>query len=212
MNKNKIQECCNSVIPTNAARPFKKPAYILTNPAVIQLLDEKPRANILELGAGSLRNSLYLQEKGFLLSVLEIKGIEKRFPEQYKKFGALNNGQVFYKFPFGKKYEFVICTFVIETICNPEQRVFLLTSSLKVLKLHGTLLISVRGPKDLVTAVKSGIPCSDGYLTPGYSFSRSYTPRQLTELLISCGYANISLLHKATTKEPEYLHAIAFKE
>ncbi|MGD0877785.1 MAG: methyltransferase domain-containing protein [Anaerolineales bacterium] len=211
MGKNNYSDCCNYVNPVNGARPFKTPAEIITKPYVLNLLKEKPKANFLEIGAGALRNTLFLQEKGFSVDVFEVKGIEKRFPEQYKLFMGRSNGNVYYKFPVDRTYDFILCTFVIETICNPEQRTYLLVSSLKVLKPKGILLISVRGPKDLVTGTKSGIPCSDGFLTPGYSFSRSYTPKQLRELLASCEYNHVKLLHKESTKEPEYLHALASK-
>jgi hypothetical protein len=204
-------DCCSTVNTINGARPFKEPAHILTIPAVVQILNQRSPAQILELGAGCLRNALHLQKAGHSVSILEVKGIEKRFPIQYALFRAAG-GSIHYSFPLSHRFDLVLCTFVIESICNPHQRTHLLALSAASLKAQGLLLISVRGPGDLVTARNAGIRCSDGYLTPGYTFARSYNLRQLRSLLLSSGYRTVWPLHKPTTKRPEYLHVIASKE
>lgn len=205
------KNCCEAVIPYNAARPFKKPAPVLSKPKVKKLLSQKNTQKILEIGAGNLRNALALQDLGISVFVLEVKGIENRFPTQYKDFIS-KGGKIFYSFPNNIKVDIVLATFVIETICNVAQRKFILEMALDSLKKNGAMIVSVRGPADLVTARAKGIRCSDGYLTPNKTFARSYTKAQLRALLYTCGFQSIDFLHKKNVKQPEYLHAIAWKE
>ena len=202
--------CCNGVIPCNAARPFNKPASILSFETTRRVIQRYRGGKILELGAGCLRNALYLQEQGFNVHVVEAKGIEHRFPEQYTRFRKAG-GKVYYTFPNQLKYNLAVATFVIETICNIELRNSLLLSIAASLKEDGALIISVRGPSDLVTATASGIKCSDGFITPSKTFARAYTRTQLDLFLKRCGYKTVEFLHKKDTKQPEYLHAIAWK-
>ncbi len=73
------ESCCDQVIPTNAARPFKQPAAVLKKNLVQEILSKNQGRTVLEIGGGCLRNSRYLQGLGFKIHVLEVKGIEDRF-------------------------------------------------------------------------------------------------------------------------------------
>jgi hypothetical protein len=188
---------------------FRNPAPILSKPAVLSLLEDRDGAEVLEIGAGCLRNSLYLQSLGFVVSVVEVKGIEDRFPEQYDTF-LRRGGRVFYSVP-AHRFNWALGTFVIETICNPTVRNQLIRDVHGSLAHGGFLLLSVRGPKDLITAQAKGVRLSDGYLTPNRTFSRAFSPKQLQILMKSCGFKELHLLHKASTADPELLHAIAYK-
>jgi hypothetical protein len=108
-------------------------------------------------------------------------------------------------------YDFAVCTFVIESVCRPLERVDLLVKARIALRRHGFLILSTRGPADVVTARAEGVRCSDGYITPNKSFARSFTRDQLTRLLRAAGFLNVEFLHKQTTKEPELLHAVAHR-
>ncbi len=103
----------------------------------------------------------------------------------------------------------VISTFVIETICDRRERIGLLRNVYAHLHPGGVLVISARGPRDLLTAVNEGVRCGDGYVTPNRSFARSYTREQMSKLLKKVGFQETVFLHKHVTKEPEYLHVIA---
>ena len=72
------------VVPQNSARIFSNPAPILRKPLVKELLQDNKGRSVVELGAGCLRNALHLQELGFWVSVLEVGGMEERFPFQYR--------------------------------------------------------------------------------------------------------------------------------
>jgi len=200
--------CCRNVRPENAARMFANPAPILSNGAVVGLLSGPPFKRILEVGAGCLRNALFLLNAGHRVSVLEVPRMADRFPDRYALF-ARDGGKTLKSLARAPLFEVVLMTFVIETICKPRERIQLLEEIRARLRPAGALLISARGPKDLLTAQNMGRPCGDGYLTPNLSFARSYTRPQMERLLKSTGFCNLQFLHKDSSKEPEYLHVIA---
>jgi hypothetical protein len=197
---------CKDVIPINAARMFKSPAPVLSTPAVSVLLESAGRS-ILEIGAGCLRNALHLQRRGFKVTVLEIKGIDDRFPVQYDLFKRLG-GKVLFEMP-EKRFDWALSTFVVETICSIQARKQVVERIRHSLNESGFCVFSVRGPSDLVTARAKGVPVSDGYLTPGRTFARSYSRDQFAKFLTTCGFDDLQFLHRKTVKAPELLHVIA---
>jgi hypothetical protein len=202
--------CCETVRPENAARRFTHPAPLLAKPRVKQLLIEHAGSKVIEIGAGCLRNAVFLQSMGFAVSVLEVPEIEERFPDEYARFRAAG-GEVHFKPPRGGRFAFALSTFVIETICIPARRREVLRATAEMLKPRGFLLLSVRGPADLVTARAKGVACADGFLTPNRTFARAFTRSQLTALLKLTGFHEVEFLHKKATGAPELLHAIAWK-
>jgi hypothetical protein len=165
----------------------------------------------MEVGAGCLRNALYLVNKGHWVTVLEVPQMKERFPEQYEEFSE-HGGAFVQRWSRRSKYDIVILTFVIETICNPTVRAALLQGVYEHLSSRGSLVLSARGPRDLLTAQNKGVRCGDGFRTPNLSFARSYTRVQMERLLKSVGFATLQFLHKESTKEPEYLHVLARKQ
>jgi hypothetical protein len=199
---------CSDVVAINSARHFSKPAPILRIPRVRSLFADK-NIRVLELGGGCLRNALYLQSLNIGVHVVELPGMDSRFPHLYRRFREAG-GRVTSTVP-RLRFDVVLATFVIETICNPLVREQLVCQVYRSLKKNGHLVLSARGPRDHITSYASGRPLSDGFITPGRSFSRSYTPRQLACFLTPCGFAKIEFLHKKTTVQPEYVHLIAHK-
>jgi hypothetical protein len=177
---------------------------------VRKLLGKNPGGQVLEIGGGCLRNALYLQESGFRVSVFEVKGVRERFPREYERFERLG-GRVYHQLPTRGWFDLAISTFVIETICSPSMRATIVSGVGNLLRPNGCLVLSVRGPSDLVTADNTGRRCADGYVTPGFTFSRSYTRLQLQRFLLQCSFNDIEFLHKPTTKKPELLHALVWK-
>ena len=206
-----MSTCCSGVVPQNAARPFTNPAPVLLKPRVQRLFAQTPRGQALEIGAGCLRNSFYLLSAGFHVTAVDVPAIEQRFPLQYAKFRNRGGHVIFTKPTETASYHVAVCTFVIETICQPTDRADLLIRTRNALKPRGFLVISTRGPADVVTARAEGIRCSDGYITPNKSFARSFTRDQLCRLLLSSGFAEVEFLHKLGSKSPELLHAIAYR-
>jgi len=166
--------CCKRVIPQNAARMFSRPAPILKKSRVQELLIQGKNRTCLEIGAGCLRNSLFLLGEGFKITAVDLPGIEERFPKQYRRFSKGGGRVLLGKLPKNEKFGFAVCTFVIETICEPAKRLRLLKNVAGSLSRDGFLILSARGPADVVTAYADGIKCSDGFLTPQRTFVRSY--------------------------------------
>jgi SAM-dependent methyltransferase len=190
---------------------FAVPAAILRKPRVQQLLAERPNGTVVEFGAGCLRNSIYLLDAGFKVTALDLPGIQNRFREQYRRFTARGGKVMLGAFPKGRQFDFAVCTFVIETICQPTLRLRFLSSIRLLLRQNGFLLLSTRGPADVVTAHARGIRCSDGFLTPNRTFVRSFDVQQIIRLLRSAGFGSIDVLHKSGTRAPELVHVIAFR-
>jgi hypothetical protein len=199
---------CKDVVAINSARHFFHPAPILHTPQVRSLL-AVPNLQVLELGGGCLRNALYLQSLSIRVHVVELPGMDARFPEAYRIFREAG-GTVTSRLP-RSRFDVVLATFVIETICDPHLRMQLLCNAHRRLKSNGHLVLSARGPRDHITSYTSGRRLSDGFITPGRSFSRSYTPRQLSRFLASCGFRKVEFLHKRATVQPEYVHLVATK-
>jgi len=132
----------------------------------------------------------------------------ERFPEQYDEF-ARAGGKILKNLAGPPRFEIAILTFVVETICEPKERIGLLQAVRSHLRSGGTLVLSARGPRDLLTAQNKGVRCRDGYLTPNFSFARSYTRAQMEKVLRAAGFSTLQFLHKDSSKEPEYLHVIA---
>ncbi len=203
------KSCPRGVKPQNAARFFKNPAPVLFKDHIRELLDLRKGASLLEIGAGCLRNANYLQ-RSFRVTVLEVPTMEARFPGAYAAFRKAG-GRIAKTIPNGKAFDLALATFTIETICPRAEREKTIRSVFHVLRPEGCFILSVRGPKDVVTAHTKGMRCGDGFTTPNKTFIRPYTRRQLETLLRRCGFSNVTFLHKATTSEPELLHAMAWK-
>ena len=206
----KHRSCCKDIRPQNSARYFKNPAPVLGCSRVRKLLGALNGGNVLEIGGGCLRNALYLQGLDLKVSVLEVQGMRERFPLEYRRFED-SGGRLLDALPRHGLFDLAIATFVIETICEPSLRIRIISRVRHLLKPAACLILSVRGPSDLVTAQNKGRPCSDGYITPSFTFSRSYTRSQLQHFLSQCHFSTVEFLHKKTTKEPELLHALAWR-
>jgi hypothetical protein len=202
--------CCDQCRPLNSARMFRNPAPIFRKSAVQALLKQNAGCEVIEIGAGCLRNALFLLEAGFRVSVLEVPGMEGRFPKNFAKFRS-SGGTIAKNLQKKRSFELAVATFVFETICNKNVRSKLLRGVAKSLNKSGCLILSVRGPSDLVTARRSGKRCSDGYLTPGFTFARSYTRDQLIRVLTRNGFRKIHFLHRKNIKSPELLHALCWR-
>lgn len=161
------------------------------------------------------------------VTVIELAEVRYRFPEAYERFTAaggkvilnsysqhvsylgVNRRASYLRLPRETRFDLALATFVVETVCDPQERLRLLRAVRGHLTSRGALIISVRGKADVVTADASGRRCSDGYLTPARTFIRSYSRLQLHRLLKTAGFSRVQFLHKQETRTPELLHAIA---
>lgn len=217
----KKKRCCDDVLGENSARTFRRPVPIFRREKVRKLLRAyRSTGALVEIGAGNLRNARFLQQQGLRVTVVELPAVRMRFEAVYRRFedaggrfvecssrllrrGASNGRWS------GGPFDVAVATFVIETICHPDVRDAVLRRCHAELKADGVLIIAVRGVADIVTAHASGVRCSDGYITPGRTFVRSYTRAQLAATLRRAGFSSVEFLHRQDTTQPEYLYAIA---
>ena len=206
------RKCCADVLVANSARMFRTPAPILRSRAARDVL--QPGQRVVEYGAGCLRNARYLQRLELAVTVIELPEVRDRFPRQYRQF--LNRGGRFVSLGLsakpsdgGRGYDVAVVTYVIETICQPALRERLLKDCLRRLRRGGTLLLSVRGISDVVTARAKGVPCSDGYVTPHRTFVRPFDRLGLSRLLSRAGFHRLTFLHRPHTPFPELIHVLA---
>jgi 2-polyprenyl-3-methyl-5-hydroxy-6-metoxy-1,4-benzoquinol methylase len=183
----------------------------LRKPRVQQLLAAIPGARLVEVGAGCLRNARHFLDAGFIVTAVDLPGMSERFANQYEAFVLAGGTVCLGPIPPGAEFDVAVCTFVIETVCQPVLRLALLRSIMSALRDDGFLILATRGPADVTTANAKGVACSDGFLTPNRTFVRSYDAEQLTRLLIAAGFDSVEILHKPDTVAPELLHAIAHK-
>lgn len=203
--------CCHDAVSANAARFWDEPAGILRKPSVERLLENSHNARILEIGAGCLRNALFLLDYDLEVHVLDPPVVaNERFSKQYRKFRRLG-GLIAKAIARRPLYDIVLTTYVIETICSVRTRCALVRSIASCLKAKGYWLLSVRGPRNIVLGRGKYAKCSDGYLTSQRTFVRSYTVSQLRSFLRRNGFRTVNSLHKPWNKAPELLDVVARK-
>jgi hypothetical protein len=116
---------------------------------------------------------------------------------------------VLYSLPTKRTFDWALATFVVETICNPDVRHKLVANACARLRHNGALVLSARGPRDLVTLSGTAQRLADGYLMPGRTFVRAYTASQMRTFLTRCGFRSMRFLHKTGVNKPDLLHVIA---
>jgi len=204
---------CNQVHPENVPRTFKNPAKVVVKCIQLEILNKDQ--SILEAGSGCLRNSFFLQEEGFDVSVVELKETVDRFKEEYDLFEKKGGKVYVHNFPL-KEFDVVISTFTIETICPPKKRVEFLRNIYGCLKKDGLLISSMRGVKDVLTAGEKGkgLKCplpGNGYLTPLKTFIRPFHVRQITVFLEQNGFRVERIFQKSEKIEPRIIELLARK-
>lgn len=205
--------CCKDIEAANSARPFKNPAPVLDKSAVLDLLGPGSRS-IIEYGAGNLRNAHHLLGRGHRVAVVEIDSTIDRFRKKYQRFSRRGGSVVSWGKPetfrvLRTKFDLALITFVLETICNPRERTTLLRHCRKMLRSNGSLVLSIRGHRDVVAAGVSGQSCSDGYRTSGRTFIRGFDIKQVVDMLEQSGFTQVTPLHQRNLINPELIHVLA---
>lgn len=208
-NRCLIAKCpCDKVVKKNSTRTFKNPANIVK----VAFFSCARDRNIfcLEVGSGCLRNAFFIQDLGYKIAVLEVEETINKYKEAYRVFKN-NQGEVYMKrFP-SRKFDVIICTYTIETICPPIARDSFLEEIHAHLKQTGYLLLAVRGTRDVKTVNKKGLKCpppGDGFLTPLNTFIKPFTFDELKIYLAEHGFK----VHKAlrgTNGRPKIIELIA---
>ncbi len=172
------------------SRRFPMPARIVRDSYGMGILG--PGMHILEVGGGALRNSLWLQERRLIVDAVELPAVINRYPREYELF-ALRGGRAHTTLP-NRRFDAVVCTFVLGTITPTQSRHELLVAMKHSLRREGVLLLAVRGPGDVKTKARSGRRWRDGFLTPNGSFIKPFRRSELLALCMIAGFRR-SLQH-----------------
>jgi hypothetical protein len=167
-----------------------------------------PGSRVVEVGAGCLRNSFFLQERGYDVTVYEIPAVIDRFRSDYERFNQRGGHVHTERFPTGP-FSAAVSTFVVETICPEAARFDLLRHMVAALAHGGVLALAVRGVPDVKTAWLKGTAYRDGYITPAKTFVRPYTASEVTALLLSLGLKDVHVFARSDT--PQVVNAVASK-
>lgn len=167
------------------SRRFTMPAKAVRESYRLGVLKAPQR--VLEVGGGSLRNALWLQDRGIKVDVVEFPSVVERYRRLYDKLIA-KGGQAHSVLP-NLSFDAIVSTFVLGTVSPHQERLDMLSSMRKALKRNGRLVIAVRGPGDVKTKTRSGRPWRDGFVTPNGTFIK---PIRRIELIEWCATVGLS--------------------
>ena len=142
--------------------------------------------DVLDYGAGKLRNAKHLNSKGFCVDVLDT-------PLQASKWGYEDFFEVGFIYDdvrkITKTYNAILCSFVLNVIPNREDRVSILMNIKKLLKDTGIAVIETRSGKDIANS-KTAQAYRDGYLMGNgkvKTFQRAINKAELIEMSKEAG-------------------------
>lgn len=159
-----------------------------------------------------MRNARFLQTLGLRrLSVYELTETIRRWPSAYASFQDAGGKIYSERFPHGR-FDLIICTFVLETICPEAERLSLLAKLRDATKRNGMLALEMRGARDVVTATERGrgvlCPAGEGYITPLKTFIKPYTVPDVIAMLGQVGYEVERAFHRSGTKNPRLIRLL----
>ncbi len=202
------EQCRNSLRAWNAAVNFTNPALSVKHAVDTNLIN--PSKTILEFGAGSLRNALYVKNifPSIVYSVTEKQECIDRFTSNYDEFKR-KGGRIIKNHLDELDYDILVCTFVLETICPSTQRISLLQTLSKRLTRNGMLIASFRGYSGIQGSKYMMCPAKEGFITPRKTFVRGYSISEVKLFLTQVGYTEIETLQKYKVQSPQNIHISA---
>lgn len=202
------EECRNSLKPWNAATNFANPAFSVKHAVDANLINSS--TTVLEFGAGSLRNALYIMNMfpNIVYSVIEKQECMDRFTSYYDAFKR-KGGRIIQNQLDEINYDILVCTFVLETICPSTQRINLLRTLSKRLTRDGMLIASFRGYPGIQGSRYTQCPAKEGFITPKKTFVKGYSIPEVKLFLSQAGYTKIETLQKYKVQSPQNIHISA---
>lgn len=135
----------------------------ISKSAKILARDTNTDLDILDYGCGKLRNSKFLLNEGFNVSILDttkqltllpidnLNKFENIYQVEHLEFNNIN------------RYSAILCSFVLNVIPNKEDRIIALNNIYELLEENGIAYIEVRG-KGFLKNAKSKQSFNDGYI------------------------------------------------
>jgi len=198
-------ECQNSLLPWNTATNFPNPVL-----SVVRSIDRQIIRNgqkILEIGAGNLRNALYICRnlKHVDYCVVEMPQVIARYSNKYDEFTQLG-GKILSELDYSCTFDTVICTYVLETICPLTKRLSAVNSIVSAISQTGTLIASFRGYPGVKGTKYVLCQAGEGYLTPLHTFIKPHTLSEVKSLLNEAGLNNLLILEQYKADQPQNIH------
>lgn len=198
-------ECVCAIDSGLSATGFSHPAESVVRASASELF--RADRSYLEIGGGNLRNALFVQRetRPQRMVVAEQPSVVARFAQQYAAFKK-SGGEVREELPRGR-FDTIVMTYVIETVCPPADREALLSAVADRMAAGSRLVLSVRGYPGVRGKHYKRCPHSDGWVTPRGAFVRAYS---LVELRETLGRHRIEFepLLRYRTDKPENIHGI----
>ena len=129
---------------------------------------------------------MFLQRMGAKVDVFENAATVLKHKDDYRRFKGAG-GRVCYGSWPDRRYDAVVCTFVLGVLQTKAERLDLLAAIRDRLKKNGVLLLSVRGPGDVKTKSRKGRPWRDGYVTPIGTFIKPFSRDEALSVARSAG-------------------------
>lgn len=166
----------------------------------------------MEIGSGNLRNSFYILKcfPNIGLYAYELKSTIEKYQKNYIKFVKLG-GEIIKSLQNKQKYDVIMCTFVLETICPLTRRERLLKKIYSLLKNNGVLIASFRGYTGVRGSRYKLCPLKEGFLSPLKTFVKPYSIIEVKNLMKKTGFINLTLIQKYKVNKPKNIHIVAMK-
>jgi SAM-dependent methyltransferase len=207
----KYKICREGIKRSNSATNFRNPSLAVKKAIENEYIH--PTMRILDFGAGNLRNSFYILDsiKDINIFAYDLEDTILRFRDRYSEFEK-RSGQLLKFNSLKRKFDIIISTFVIETICPEKQRIYVLQSIRSRLKRNGRLILSLRGYPGVWGTKYKQCKCKEGLITPMHTFVKPYSLSESQRLLDYCGFGDIKFLQKYRVDTPQNIHLIVEKD
>lgn len=166
---------------------------------------------MLEFGSGNLRNSLFLLKRlpRAELFACELPRTMERFRDAYLQFEKKKGHIVDARKLGSRRFDTVVCTFVLETVCPRERRLSMLGAIRRSMKEKGALVASFRGYPGVRGTNYGECPLGEGLITPLKTFVAPSSLAEVDGLLREAGFGSVEWLQKYRVQEPENIHVLA---
>lgn len=152
---------------------------------------------ILDYGAGKLRNAYFLLSHGWKVAILDTKlQIERNSCKELGGFSQVYSGD---KGLLEGYYNKVLCCFVLNVIPTHEERINVLKNIKSALVPQGLLFGEVRREKEILKS-KTIEKFGDGYIVGGgnvKTFQKPFSKEDITELLKEVGFEILKIKSEA---------------
>lgn len=144
-------------------------------------------SHILDYGAGRLRNTHFLLEKGYQVSILETRLQLENLAQQ-----DLSKLQAVYclEDDIPEQFEVVLCSFVLNVVPNLQERSHILKRSHQLLQSSGKLYVEVRKKRGIMNN-KHKWKYNDGYVVGNQevkTFQKPYEKEEFIEYVSAHGF------------------------